>query len=387
MPDPNAIPRTPEPEGEPGWKLRLEDRMGLLDPIQLLAFSSFGTPELVRVHGRVRERKGVEGTTRETSIWTNISNTLHRLGSDEIPGARVRASIGGRSRETTTDAEGYFALELEPETALTPGWHEVELELLESVGNPGNRTTCARVLVPSPDADFAVISDVDDTIIRTHSTDLIRQMAIIFGKGATGRTAFPGVPAFYRALARGPDERGQNPVFYVSKSGWNLYDLLDEFLRMHDIPEGPLFLSDLRLFEKQSEVMGSARHKWANIDLLMRTYPELPFVLVGDSGMHDPELYQQIVERHPGRVRAVYLHDVSGPERDQEVERIVQEVEERGAPMLRMENSVRAAEHACEIGLISAGGLEEVRREVEQHEAPEQLKDEQAAPGDPDGPA
>ncbi|HEV2149728.1 MAG TPA: phosphatase domain-containing protein [Longimicrobiaceae bacterium] len=368
MPDPNAINRTPDPQARPGWKLRLEDRLGLLDPVQILVFRSFGTPELVRIRGRVRERKGVAGTTEESSFWQNVSNTLHRLESDEIPGARVRARLGGRTLETTTDEEGYFSLELEPEEPLTAGWHEVELELVESVGRPACRTVRGRVLVPSPDAEFGVISDVDDTIIRTRSNDLLREIEIVFGKGARDRVAFPGVPALYRAFSRGPDDQGDNPVFYVSMSGWNLYDLLEEFMRMNDIPEGPLFLSDLRLVEKPSEVMGSARHKWESIDLLMRTYPELPFVLVGDSGMHDPQLYREVAERHPGRVRAVYVHDVSPPERDDEVDRIARELEGHGVPLLRMENTVRAAEHAHEIGLISADGLEEVRREVRRQE-------------------
>ncbi|MBW3569743.1 MAG: DUF2183 domain-containing protein [Gemmatimonadetes bacterium] len=365
MPDPNAIPRTPDPHARPGIKLRVEDRLGMLDPIQLLPFRSFGTPRLLHVRGRVREQKGVEGTTEETSVWRNVSNTVHRLESDEIPGARVRASLGGRTWETTTDAEGYFVLDVEPPEPVGAGWHDVELELVESVGRPACPTARAQVLVPSPDAEFAVISDVDDTVIRTRSTDLLRELQIVFGKGAQGRAAVPGMPALYRALARGPDDRGENPVFYVSKSGWNLYDLLEEFMRLNGLPAGPLFLSDLRLVEAPSEVMGSARHKWDSIDLLMRVYPELPFVLVGDSGMHDPELYREVVQRHPRRVRAVYIHDVSPPERDDQVARIARELDrEHGVPLVRMEDARHAAQHAREHGLISARGLDEVRNEV-----------------------
>lgn len=365
MPDPNAVPRTPDPHAKPGLKLRLEDRLGILDEIQVLPFRSFGTPRLLHVRGRVREQKGVEGTTEETSVWRNISNTIHRLESDEIPGARVRASLGGRTWETTSDGEGYFVLDVEPPEPVDAGWHEVEVELVESVGRPACPTARAQVLVPSPDAEFGIISDVDDTVIRTRSTDLLRELQIVFGKSAEGRAAVPGIPAFYRALARGADDRGNNPVFYVSKSGWNLYDLLEEFMRLNDIPAGPLFLSDLRLVEGPSEVMGSARHKWESIDLLMRVYPELSFVLVGDSGMHDPELYREVVQRHPGRVRAVYIHDVSPPERDDEVARIARELaDEHDVPLVRMEHTLHAAEHAREHGLISARGLEEVRRDM-----------------------
>ncbi len=86
-----------ERAARPGWKLRLESRLGLLSPIQILVFRSYGTPTSLHVRGRVTERKAVEGTTERTSTWRNILNTIHRLESDEIPGALVRARFRGRS--------------------------------------------------------------------------------------------------------------------------------------------------------------------------------------------------------------------------------------------------------------------------------------------------
>ena len=369
MADSNAIPRKPEPDAEPGWLLRLEERLGLLDPVRLVVFRSFGTPDALHLWGRVIERKGVEGTTEETSTWQNVLNTLHRLQSTEIPGARIRARFRGKTWDTTSDEEGYFVLNINPEQTLPAGWHEVQMELVDTVGQPVERITRSRVLVPSPDAEFAVVSDVDDTVVLTKSTDLFRQLAIIFGNGARDRVPFPGVPALYRALARGPDGEGHNPIFYVSMSGWNLYDLFEEFLDINEIPHGPLFLSDLRVVEDPSKVMGSRNHKFDNIDMLLRTYPELPFILVGDSGMHDPELYASIVKQHPGRIRAVYIHDVSPPQRDREVEEIARAMDDHGVPLLRVTNATEAAKHALEQGFINRTGWEEVRDEATRQQA------------------
>lgn len=243
-------------------------------------------------------------------------NTLHRLDSDEIPGAHVRAHFQGKQWNTTTDGEGYFVLDLDPVETLDAGWHDVSLELVSSVGEPEKHRFVEPVLVPFPDAEFAVISDLDDTVIRTKANELFQQIAIVFGNSARGRTPFPGVPALYRALHRGPDDRGRNPMFYVSLSGWNLYDLFEEFMQANDVPLGPLFLADLRLIEGKSAVMGSDDHKFESIDVLLRVYPELPFVLIGDSGQHDPETYARVVKQHPGRIRAVYIRDVGPDERD-----------------------------------------------------------------------
>ncbi|HVR96385.1 MAG TPA: hypothetical protein VMW27_07215 [Thermoanaerobaculia bacterium] len=86
----------------------------------------------------------------------------------------------------------------------------------------------------------------------------------------------------------------------------------------------------------------------------------------------DPETYLDIVEKHPGRVKAIYIRDVSPPERDQEVRAIAERLEDLGVPMLRMENTLQAAEHAAEQGYISRESLEEVRKEVERQEASSQ---------------
>jgi phosphatidate phosphatase APP1 len=372
MPDRPRSPDDPAPdagpEARPGWKLRLESRFGLLDPIQILVFRSYGTPDALHIRGRVTERKAVAGTTERTSTWRNILNTLHRLESDEIPGARIRAHLQGRQWETTTDEEGYFVLDLDAAEPLAPGWHEVALELVDSVGEPERRVEREQVLIPSVTADFGVISDLDDTVIRTHNTSLLQTIVTVFSGGARDRVVVPGIPALYRALALGRDDHGANPVFYVSRSTWNLYDLLEEFLEVNDIPAGPLFLADQRLIEAPSPVMGSENHKFDSIHTLLRTYPTLPFILVGDSGMRDPEVYEGIVQNHPGRIRAVYIHDVSPPERDREVQRIAASLEAQGVPLVRMRDVRRAAEHAAGQGWISAHGLAEVRGEVERME-------------------
>ena len=359
----------PEPDARPGWKLRLESRFGLLDPIQILVFRSYGTPDRLHLRGRVTERKAVEGTTEKSSTWRNILNTLHRLESDEIPGARIRARLQGRTWETTTDGEGYFVLDLDPHEPLAPGWHDVELELVESVGTPERRVEREPVLVPGVNADFAVVSDLDDTVIRTHNTDLLQTIVTVFGGGVRDRVVVPGIPAFYRALVRGSGGQGANPIFYVSKSTWNLYDLFDEFLAVNDVPPGPLFLTDQRIIEAPSRLMGSENHKFDSIRTLLRTYPTLRFILVGDSGMHDPEVYESIVENHPGRILAVYIHDVTPESRDEEVDRIAESLGRQGVPLVRMTDVRGAAEHAAAQGWIDADGLAEVRRELQRQEA------------------
>ncbi len=240
---------------------------------------------------------------------------------------------------------------------------------METLGEPAQRRVRVEVLVPPADAEFAVISDLDDTVIESHANELFRQITILFGESARTRTPFPAIPALYRALRHGPDDRGINPLFYVSKSGWNLYDLFKEFMDANRIPRGPLFLSDLRVIEDKSQVIGSDLLKFESIDLLLRTYHGLAFVLIGDSGQRDPETYRNVVREHPGRIKAIYIRDVSDPERDREVDRIASELAAEGVPLIRGETTLRLAEDAAGRGLISGDGLEEVRADAARDEA------------------
>jgi phosphatidate phosphatase APP1 len=259
-----------------------------------------------------------------------------------------------------TDEEGYFGVELRPSAPAPAGWQEVQLRLLESIaGSEGIRAT-ARVLVPGGEAEFGVISDVDDTVVRTRATNRIAMVATVLFNDAHSREPFTGVAALYRALVRGSDGHRSNPIFYVSRSGWNLYDLLDAFFAVHGVPPGPMFLRDLAMLEPKSQALGQGEDKVSRIETILETYPALPFVLIGDSGQRDPEVYEQIARAHPGRVRAVYIRDVTRTRRDREVRRIMEGLQRQGVRACAVPDSAEAAADAAQGGLITAASLEEI---------------------------
>jgi phosphatidate phosphatase APP1 len=91
-------------------------------------------------------------------------------------------------------------------------------------------------------AILAFHSGIDDTVIRTDTTIMVRMFRATFLENARTRLPFPGVAALNRALQRGADGTTLNPLFYVSSSPWNMYDNLEEFLAIQHIPAGPLLL-------------------------------------------------------------------------------------------------------------------------------------------------
>ena len=143
-----------------------------------------------------------------------------------------------------------------------------------------------------------------------------------------------------------------NPLFYVSSSPWNLYDLLTDFFEINEIPEGPVILKDYGFTHKKIFTESHLIHKPKAIRNILNTYPKLPFILIGDSGQHDPEIYAGIAKEFPGRIKAIYIRDVTAGERDTEVAAIARDA---GTEMLPVPDTLTAARHAEERGLVAPG--------------------------------
>ncbi len=333
--------------------------------ITIIPYRTFGTAEQLFVKGRVVRNRPLPPADQEDSRWRNFYHTIQRLNSHEVPGACVEISVGNQRWQAIADDEGYFTLDLPLETPVDPAqlWHTVWVELAEPSARNAPVQVAAEVLTPPPSARFAVISDIDDTILQSHAASLLRSFLEVFFQNATTRLPFAGVAALYQAFWRGMSSVEMNPVFYVSSSPWNFYDFLAEFMERHNLPPGPMFLHDYGLARFFSTL--SHRHKLKPIRWLLETYPSLPFVLIGDSGQRDPELYSEIVRSYPERIAAIFIRDVSSKRRDLSVDNLGAAALAQGVPMHRVADSAAAAEIAAELGLIPVPSVELVRRAAE----------------------
>ncbi|MDX1583864.1 MAG: phosphatase domain-containing protein [Thermoanaerobaculia bacterium] len=338
-------------------KQSVKSRLGLFDPVQVLPFKGYGTREKLILTGRVLEESGVAELDRGAGFWKNVLNSLERFDSDEIPGAIVEARYGDERWSDLCDHDGYFRFEIEPQKVIEEGWVEVEVGLIASIAGDGASGT-ARVLVPSSEAEFMIISDIDDTVIETGAMDTLRMVRTVLFQNAHQRTPFPGVVSLYNALLLGPDEKGRNPIFYLSRSGWPLFDLFNIVFRENEIPEGPLLLRDLGILEKRSPKVGSEAHKLDHIRRLLEIY-DYPVVLIGDSGQEDPEIYHEILTEYADRIEAIYFRHVVGAERARQIERMYKR---NVAKLCVAPSTIEMARHAVDRGLISENQLELVRQ-------------------------
>jgi phosphatidate phosphatase APP1 len=272
-----------------------------------------GGAEGVIVRGRVLDDPPPSAAVEGEGVGAAVRRTLRGFVTDELPGVPLRVTIAGTTVETVTDNEGYFLTRLRPDLdKLVNPWTHGTVELggdYRGVAEP--HTTPLEVRVPGPAAEFGIISDIDDTILETGVQRMGRMIRETLTGSALTRTPFPGVADLYRDLAA-----GVNPVFYVSSSPWNLHAFLVAFLRHRGFPMGSVLLRDLL------GTPAGREQKTDRIREILDLHPRLPFVLVGDSGEKDPEIYADIVRAYPGRILAVCIREVRLDPADGRVEKV-----------------------------------------------------------------
>ena len=341
--------------------------------IIITPYTGWGTPQRLELMGRVLLPRTLPPPRRGDARWRNFVAVVRRLLSREVGGVTVSGSLEGQTVSAISDVDGFFTLVWEgAPQPYAEGWLEATLSI-----EGRHKLTRAPLRVVS-DAQFGIISDLDDTVLQSGVTSLTQMLGTVLTGNARTRLPFPGVSALYRGLVRRIGQErssldaagGDNPIFYVSSSPWNFYDLLWAFLNYRRLPLGPLFLRNwgAELFS------GNGHHKHAVIEKLLATYPALPFVLIGDSGEQDPEIYAEVVRRNPGRVLAIYIRKVTGAARDTGVQQLRAEVGKAGVELVLARDSLAAAYHAMALGLISPGELRSVIQSVEHSLIPVRLK-------------
>lgn len=269
----------------------------------VIPYIGYGSTEWVRVLGRVLYMK--PGAPDQEGPRADVAQVARVRGwrsftSLHVPYRPVRVLIDGEHvTEIVSDRGG--VIDSIVKVSLAPGWHTVTLQTGTS------EAVHAPVIVADPDARFGIISDVDDTILNTALPRPLVAAWNSFVVDEHARTSTPGMPVLYDHLvARHPGA----PVFYLSTGAWNAAPALSRFLERNLYPMGPLLLTDWgpthdRWFRSGKE------HKLRELSRITSEFPEVKWLLVGDDGQHDEDLYHEFATRHPERVSAVVIRQLS----------------------------------------------------------------------------
>lgn len=167
-----------------------------------------------------------------------------------------------------------------------------------------NRSYNGKIQIISEEG-FSVISDIDDTIKISNVRDRDELISSTFLRRFK---SVPGMSQFYNRL------KSDGAVFhYVSGSPWQLYPSIAEFITNEGFPEGSF---ELKMFRVKDENFISFIYadqmsfKLNAIKTIIDRFPGRKFVLVGDSGERDPEIYSEIAYIYRERIRSILIRDV-----------------------------------------------------------------------------
>jgi phosphatidate phosphatase APP1 len=207
----------------------------------------------------------------------------------------ILITAGQEQYRVETDKNGSFSLELSYIV-------KDEVKISDERGMPFRVVQNYPVVFKNTSGPFDVISDIDDTILVSYSANFLKRIRTLTLVSPHRRQSV----GFTQALLE-ETEKLKARVFYVSKSESNLFALLASFIEHNDLPKGPLFLSPYLNFRGLLGKKKAKDHKLNLIRFILKHSEEKTFVLVGDDGQRDMEIYTEVVINNPGRIKQVLI--------------------------------------------------------------------------------
>lgn len=278
---------------------------------RFIGFTGYGSPGHVRVLARLlmtRHPQDVEDADAITSPLQRTHALTLRRGwrsffSTPAMNTPVTVEVGARTIRTRTDRSGILDVLISGHE-LAPGWHTARLTTAEGA------SSAAPLVIVDAQTSFGVISDIDDTVIKTMLPRPLIAAWNTFVRHEGARKAVPGMATMYRdLLARNPGA----PIVYVSTGAWNTVPQLTRFLTDKGYPLGPLLMTDWGP-TNTGWFRSGQDHKRACLHRLARELPQIEWVLIGDDGQHDPSIYGEFAEQRPEKVRAIAIRVLSARE-------------------------------------------------------------------------
>jgi phosphatidate phosphatase APP1 len=259
---------------------------------------------------------------------------------------------------TQSEKDGFFRFEIPLHQPVKPGWHEVQVFLLRRKADTTKAQGKGTVYVPHIN-QYTFISDIDDTFLISHSSNLRKRIFVMLTENAHSRQPFEGVVKHYQLLSKAglTEEEMQyesNPFFFVSSSEWNLYDYIREFCIKYELPRGVYLLNQLKTFSQVWKT-GQNNHstKFMRIVRILEAFPKQKFILLGDDTQEDPTIYASVVEHFPDKILAVYLRKVRKTTKPT-VLPAIEKMKAAGVLCCYFAESSEAISHSATIGLIDA---------------------------------
>lgn len=270
---------------------------------EITLYPGFGDNRGVVVEGRVIEQRHARIAGPDDGKLRNLLRNARLFKNDERKHKPVTLRVGNAEWHTRTDQEGYFRVELPPDSSPGAGWHEVSAYTSSGKGN-------GELLVLPQDNRRGLISDLDDTILVTEVTSKARMLGNTFLKTPAQREAVGGMARLYAQVMAVNAYPDAAPLVYLSASPRQLHGVIARFLELNGFPKGVLITKRVTDDRTSEPLIDQFAYKTKKIEEILARWPQVRFILVGDDGERDPDIYESVRSRHPGRVEAIWIRHV-----------------------------------------------------------------------------
>ena len=314
-------------------------------------YHGYGHQRNLVVYGHVLAYKPIRISQYTNNLFFNVIHLLRLFFVKPISNVRVQMNWNNQEFFSKTEKDGFFKFEWQSNEKIEAGWHPITIN---SIDGKGNITASGegKLFVPHS-TQYGFISDIDDTVLVSHSSKTGRKLRVMFTKNPRSRKTFDDVVKFYQLLSLAhtiPDLL--NPFFYVSSSEWNLYDDLNEFFKHNDLPKGAFLLSSIKRWYQLFRT-GNTKHqgKFIRVIRILEAFPKQQFILLGDNSQRDPEIYTSIANKYADRIIAIYIRNVN-PQKEESTLKLLASIENKQIKTLPFNHTEQAINHSKSIGLI-----------------------------------
>ena len=238
------------------------------------------------------------GTSTSTASARTLRNAFAIASSyfrKTRSGSSLRAEWGGSSYTTQTDNRGSFYIEAE-----LPLNQDDDLKLfLDDKPLPFDPEV--RNIYEVGDKNDLIISDIDDTVLISHTNQRLKSVITTVFRTYTQRKPVQSTSKIFEAIGR------QSDYFFVSRSEYNLFPLLANFMKHNELPRGPLFLTPFISFGELIQNKKDPEFKIKTINSLLDHAAHENIYLFGDDTQHDLHVYAEVAKIHGDRIKRIFI--------------------------------------------------------------------------------
>lgn len=250
-------------------------------------------------------RRAIRVGPEQLANCPQLQSRIHDFLMLGLRNRPVSVRLGARlyPLKRRSKAGGYFnspiripvcEVETNPAVEEAPTWVSFQHDEHHHAWEPGRA-----MLVPP--VGPSVISDIDDTLKETHATN---RRQLLLNTFLNPFSSIPGMASLFRTWAL-----SGAAVHYVSASPWQLFGPLREFLAAEGFPDGSFDLRSIKLEGTGTLrlLLGGKRDKRKSVKNILRWFPHRKFLLIGDSGERDPEIYGWAARKFPDQVEMICI--------------------------------------------------------------------------------